>query len=287
MKGIEIKGITKRFGDVTALDDIQLTLEAGKIYGLLGRNGAGKSTLLNLITNRIYPTVGSVAIDGADVVADEAAIANTFLMTTQNLYPDSMKVKDAFKWSAEFYPSFDRVEAQQLAQEFKLPEKKKIKNLSTGYQSLFKLIVALSCNAEYIFLDEPVLGLDANNRDRIYKYLIEKFVDNHSTIILSTHIIEEVSGLIEEVIIIDDGKVLAKESVEEMLAKYYQLTGPKEAIENLKAGRNVIAENRFGSLYTVTIEGVPEGITGNVDVSRPNLQDLFIHLTQDEERIQS
>lgn len=284
MKGLEITNITKTFGQTRALDAVNLTLPAGKIYGLLGRNGAGKSTLLNLATNRLFPDTGEIRIDGDPVMENDAATGKIYLMSVQNLYPESMKVKAGLDWSKNFYPGFDEAYARTLAAEYKLDLNKKIKNLSTGYQSLFKLIIALSSNAPYLFLDEPVLGLDANNRRSVYRKLLEKFAENGCTIILSTHIIEEVAGMVEEIIIIHDGKVLKQAAVDELLAGHYVITGPEEEVQAYAADKKVVNMSRFGGMRSATIEGTPGPHSQNLTTARAELQDLFIELTNASER---
>ena len=202
MKGIEVKNISKSFKDTQALRNVTLTFEAEKIYGLLGRNGAGKSTLLNIISNRKYPNEGYVSVDGVPSAENDEALRKMFLINEMNLYPESMKVKDAFKVTKTFYPSFDEANALKLSEMFELNIKKKIKSLSTGYQSIFRNILALSVNVPYVFFDEPVLGLDAYHRDLFYRLLIEKYSEEPFTAVISTHLIEEVANVIEEVIII-------------------------------------------------------------------------------------
>lgn len=287
MKGLEIKNITKTFGRTKALDNVSLVLPAGKIYGLLGRNGAGKSTLLHIATNRLFADQGAIFIDGETVVENDSATGKVYLMSTQNLYPENMKVKRAFKEGKFFYPGFDEGAACQMAAEFKLDIGKKIKNLSTGYQSLFKLIMAIASNAPYLFLDEPVLGLDANNRKSIYQKLLEKYAQTGCTMILSTHIIEEVAGMIEEIIILHDGKVLRQAAVEDLLAGHYQIAGPEEAMQAYLADKSVLHTQTFGQLLTATVEGEPGPYPDSLSVSRPELQDLFIEITNEKERSQS
>ena len=170
MSIIEIKNITKKYLNVIAVDNLSITIEENKIYGLLGRNGAGKSTLLNMITNKIFPTSGEIFIDNDSVIDNDRAISKIYCMTEKNLYPEGMKIKDTFKWSKEFYQKFNMEYAKGLALKFNLNLNKRVKELSTGYSSIFKVIIALSCNAPIILLDEPVLGLDANHRDFLYHY---------------------------------------------------------------------------------------------------------------------
>ena len=137
---IEFQHITKTFGDTRALEDVTVTFEEGKIYGLLGDNGAGKSTLLNVLTGRLAPDGGTVTVDGERADSD-AALGKLFLAGDANLYPDDMKVKRALDTAALFYPDFDRKYAEDLARQFELPLDRKISRLSTGYGSIFRLVL--------------------------------------------------------------------------------------------------------------------------------------------------
>lgn len=280
MSGIEVKNLTKRFGDVTALDNVSFCFEENKIYGLLGRNGAGKSTLLNLITDRIFPDSGTVLIDGVAAKEDDRVLGKIYLMSEKTYYPEKMKVKEAFKWSKVFYPNFDVEYANNLAKRFELNINKPVKSLSTGYTSIFKIVIALSVNAPYILLDEPVLGLDANHRDLFYRILIERYSENPCTIVISTHLIEEVSNVIEDIIIIKQGKIIKNESREELLSQGYTVTGAASIVDIYVADKGVIGVDQIGGLKTTYVLGkldknVPEGI----EISKLDLQKLFIQLT--------
>lgn len=280
MSGIEVKNLTKRFGDVTALDNVSFCFEENKIYGLLGRNGAGKSTLLNLITDRIFSDSGAVLIDGITTKEDDRVLGKIYLMSEKTCYPEKMKVKEAFHWSKVFYPNFDEEYAVKLAKRFELNINKPVKSLSTGYTSIFKIVIALSVNAPYILLDEPVLGLDANHRDLFYRILIERYSENPCTIVISTHLIEEVSNVIEDIIIIKQGKIIKNESREELLSQGYTVSGVASIVDDYVADKNVIGVDQIGGLKTVYVLGkldknVPEGI----EISKLDLQKLFIQLT--------
>lgn len=280
MSGIEVKNLTKRFGDVTALDNVSFCFEENKIYGLLGRNGAGKSTLLNLITDRIFSDSGAVLIDGITTKEDDRVLGKIYLMSEKTYYPEKMKVKEAFHWSKVFYPNFDEEYAVKLAKRFELNINKPVKSLSTGYTSIFKIVIALSVNAPYILLDEPVLGLDANHRDLFYRILIERYSENPCTIVISTHLIEEVSNVIEDIIIIKQGKIIKNESREELLSQGYMVSGVASIVDDYVADKNVIGVDQIGGLKTVYVLGkldinVPEGI----EISKLDLQKLFIQLT--------
>ena len=281
MNGIEVKNITKRFGQTMALSDVSTSFEGGCIYGLLGRNGAGKTTLLNMITNRIFPTDGEITIDGADVRDNEQALSKVYCMSEKGLYPGSMTIRDIFKWTAEFYPEMDMEYARYLADRFSLSLKKKEKTLSTGYMSIYKIIIALSCNAPYLLLDEPVLGLDANFRDLFYRELIQSYSVRPRTIVVSTHLIEEAAEVIEKVVIINEGRIILQDSVQQVLAMGCTATGPQRLVDEFIQGKHVMGADILGGIKSAYLmeplssEDAPQGI----EISRMRLQSLFIHLT--------
>ncbi len=285
MAFIDIRNLTKKFGATTALCKINLRLEKNKIYGLLGRNGAGKTTLLNIMTNKLIPTEGEVLIEGQCVKENDAVLSRIYCMNEKKLYPESLTVNEVFYWSQKFYSSFDQAYAAELSQLFGLKTRKKISELSTGYSSVFKIIVALASNAEIILLDEPILGLDANHRDLFYKELLKNYSINPRTIVISTHLIEEVSDIIEEVIIISKGKTLLFDTVENLLSQGYTVSGSSTAVENYIAGKNVLGVDSLGGLKSAYIldqlnrAELPEGL----EISKLDLQKLFVHLTNSKE----
>jgi ABC-2 type transport system ATP-binding protein len=283
MSGLEVKHITKKFGQVTALDDVSLTIENGKIYGLLGRNGAGKSTLLNIITNRIFPDDGEVLVGGLPARENDAAQQQIYMMSEKGYYPDSMRVSEAFKCTESFYGGFDREYAMKLCDLFGLNPKKKIKELSTGYGSIFKLIAALCVSVPFILLDEPVLGLDANHRELLYKLLMETFAQKPRTIVISTHLIEEVSSLIEEVIIIKKGQIIRQQPTEELLSMGYTVSGPAAKVDEYLSGMELLGEDTLGGLKTAYLMGQPgkEALPEYLQIGKMDLQKLFIRLTNE------
>lgn len=281
---IELQNVTKRFGDTLALDGVTLTLGEGKIYGLLGNNGAGKSTLLNVLTGRVRQNSGSVTVDGVSCDRDEAA-GKLFLVGERNFYPDDMRVKGAFDATALFYPGFDRAYAEHLADQFGLKQRQKISGLSTGYGSIFRLILGLSVNTPYVLLDEPVLGLDAQHRDLFYKLLLQKYADCPSTFVISTHLIAEVADIIEHTVIIRDGRILKDAPTEELTADAHTVSGPATAVETYLAGKRVLSQSVLGGLKTACVQGLSDRpLPDGLELSRVNLQDYFISLMQEEDR---
>lgn len=281
MNAIQIKNITKRYKDVTALDDISFSFEFGRIYGFLGRNGAGKSTLINIIANRIFADQGEVLIDGIPAKENMGVHEKIFCMSEADLYDRDLKVKDHFKWTNRFYNDFDLDKAFELSKKFNLDINKRFKALSKGYQSIFKLIIALSLNVPYVIFDEPVLGLDANHRELFYSLLLKEFENNERTLIIATHLIEEVSNIIEEVVLIDKGKIL-QETVEELLEKGYSISGVAQEVDHYCEGKNVIGYDELGGLKIAYVLGektaLPQG--SNLQVTAMNLQKLFVKMTE-------
>ncbi len=280
MSGIEIRDVTKSFGKVNALEHVSVTFEPDKIYGLLGRNGAGKSTLLNVITNRMFPDSGMVTMDGEPMRERDALLGKVYLMSEKTFYPESMRVREAFRWTKTFYADFDVAYAERIAAQFELDTKKRVKSLSTGFSSIFKLVIALSVNTPYVFLDEPVLGLDANNRDLFYRLLIEKYSESPFTIVISTHLIDEVANVIEDVVIIKDGRVICAEPRETLLKRAYTVSGPAAAVDAFTAGREVLGVDMLGSYKSAHIMGTaPESLPEGLEKSQIDLQKLFVQLT--------
>lgn len=286
MQAIEVKGVTKTYGEVTALRNISTSFGDHRIYGLLGRNGAGKSTLLKVIANRIFPDAGEVTVDGLPARENDAAQAKLYLMSEENLYPESMRVRDSFRWSKAFYPGFQEDKALALAQQFGLDIKKKTNTLSTGYQSIFKIITALSLDIPYLLFDEPVLGLDANHRELFYKLLLKAWGEKPKTIILATHLIEEVAHVIEHIVIVRQGEILRDEPVETLLESGYTVTGAAAAVDAFVHGRQSIGCDALGGLKTAYLLGdLPAELPQGLEVTRLDLQKLFIQLTNSERRV--
>lgn len=284
MSTIEIRNISKNYGSTNALKKVSLTLGENKIYGLLGRNGAGKSTLLNIITNMLFSNTGEVLIDGEPMLENDDALSKVFYATDKNLFPISMKVYEGIEWTKEFCPTFDVDYAYDLADKFKLGTKKKINELSTGYQTIFRLILTLSANTPVVLYDEPVLGLDANHRELFYKELIAKYSESPQTVVLSTHLIDEISHIIEDVIIIKDGEIIITQPLEEVLQLAYKISGSSENVDQYTKGKNVIREETMGKFKAATIYQKRDNADKasidklGLEITPARLQELFICL---------
>lgn len=285
---LEIRHINKYYGQKQALKDVTVTFHENKIYGLLGRNGAGKTTLLNIVANRIFTPYGNVLLDGEPVEENDKALAKLFLINSDGLFPRRMTVREAFLLTKQFYREFNTEKAAAYASRFQLDLRARIGSLSTGYQTIFKDILALCTEVPYILMDEPVLGLDAGHRDLLYQLLLTEYGKHPRTFVLSTHLIDEIASMIEDVVMLDAGEIIADENCEALLARGYSATGERAAIEAFASGKNVIGETAIGAFLSVNIladshpTDVPDGIT----VAPLDLQKLFVAMTGGTEAAQ-
>ena len=279
---IQVESVNKKFGNVQALKNVSLSFEPEHIYGLLGRNGAGKSTLLNLISNRLYADSGTISVDGETVIDNDKALSKIYYMSEKNCYPENMQVEQAMKWATKFYPGFDKTRANELCDKFELSGKKKMKQLSTGYNSIFKAIIALCVDADYILLDEPVLGLDANHRQLLYQSLLQTYADKPRTFIISTHLIEEITSMLETVMIIHRGEIIRVGSTENLLKAGYSVSGRADAVERYISGKQIIGVDILGGLKTAYVMGELDRsqVPSDLDINRMDLQKLFIRMTE-------
>lgn len=281
MEQLKISHLSKKFGRRVILDDVSFTLEPTKIYGLLGRNGAGKSTLLNLISNRIFPTSGSIKLGDQEVNTDQT-LDQVFLIGEDNLYYKQVKINQMFDLADGAYGNFDYQNAEQMLKRFELDGNQKFAKLSTGQKTAAKISLALNVDADYIFLDEPVLGLDANHREIFYQELIKSYQKRPRTIVLSTHLIDEIQQLVEHVILIDHHRVLEDANVQSLLDRAYDISGPAKLVDQYTEGLNILSTTDLGNIRTAHVfDQLPEDriLPDQVQVGHYDLQHLFIYLT--------
>ena len=218
-KVLEINRLTKSYGDAVALSNISFSLEEGKIYGLLGRNGAGKTTLMHIITAQLFATTGEVKVFGENPYENDRVLSQVCFIKESQKYPEFYRIKDVLVISKDIFPNWDAEYALRLVRDFNLPINRKIKKLSRGMLSAVGIIIGLASRAPLTFFDEPYLGLDAVARTIFYDRLLEDYSEHPRTVVLSTHLIDEVSKLLEHVIVIDNGKMLVDEDAETLRAQ--------------------------------------------------------------------
>ena len=289
MSKLVCENLTKKYGDKAVLDHVNLTLESGKIYGLIGRNGAGKTTLLSLMSNQNPITEGTAVIDGQRIWENPKALSRLCFSRELNLSAESALsayTLKAYLRAAETYlPHWDKEMAQKLLDLFGLDKKKKLGKLSKGMLSMVTILVAMASKAEFTFLDEPVAGLDVVAREQFYQLLLEEYTETGRTFVLSTHIIEEAADVMEEVIILDKGKILMKENTQELVDRARYVTGLADQVDGATAGLPCHHIEKIGRSKTVTVL-LPEGEDLNpgydVTVQPVNLQKLFVALCGEE-----
>lgn len=286
---LELNVVSKSYDKVKAIDNLSLSLEENKLYGLLGRNGAGKTTLLKLITNLIYPDkdTKSVKVFGEIPFENPKVLEKIcFVRESENLYYKDFKVKDIFKSCSVIYKFWCEDFRKELIEIFDVDLNKNYSKLSKGNQSIVKIIIGLSSRSPLTIFDEPYLGLDAVYRQRFYDILIKDYIENPRTIILSTHLIEEMDQIFEEVIIINKGKLLLKENIDVLETKGHYLAGRAEKIDKICGTKNIINEEVMGNYKTVAIydelnENEMDSLKNNdITMSRIPLQKLFIYLSE-------
>jgi ABC-2 type transport system ATP-binding protein len=281
---VEIKGLTKSFGKVTVIQDINFSLEKNKIYGLLGRNGAGKTTIMHMITAQLFATSGDLKVFGEHPYENNRVLNQICFIKESQKYPDTYRIIDVLEVSALFFPNFDRDYAHSLIKDFNLPLKRRIKKLSRGMLSAVGIVVGLASRAPLTIFDEPYLGLDAVARSLFYDRLIEDYSEFPRTVVLSTHLIDEVSQLLEHVIVIDDGKLIINEDAEALRGRAAKVIGATAKVEDLISGKEVISRESFGGLLSATVIGLNStDLTRaemlGLEISPISLQQLIVHLT--------
>ena len=285
MGSLKCENVKKTYNKKEVLKDINLNLEQGKIYGLIGRNGAGKTTLLSIMSSQNPQSGGSVTLDGEKVWENQKVIDKICfsreISQMSGFGQNSLKIKDYLKAAAIFYPKWNKEMADELVAKFELNPKKKICKLSKGMLSMVTIIIALASEAEYTFLDEPVAGLDVVARDQFYKLLLREYTKSGRTFVISTHIIEEEAEVFEEVIMLNQGKILLKENTQELLERAYHVSGKAEDVEAATAGLEVYHKEMIGRSMGATVllkEG--ESLNGQypVSVQKMTLEKLFVAL---------
>ena len=283
--------ITKQYKDKLALNDISLTLEQGKIYGLIGRNGAGKTTLLSVLTAQNPATSGSVTLDDMAVWENRSALEHLCFSRELNVSAESglgsMKVKEYLRTASIYYRDWDSAMAERLVDLFELPVKKRMSKLSKGMLSMVTIIVAMCSKAPFTFLDEPVAGLDVVAREEFYKLLLEEYSATGRTFVISTHIIEEAADVLEEVIILHEGEVLVVADTQSFVDSARHVSGKAEDVDAATAGLEVHHPETVGRSKGVTVFLKPgQRVDDSYDVSvQPvNLQRAFVALCGEEAR---
>lgn len=289
---LECKGICKSYGKKVVLKDLDLTIESGKIYGLIGRNGAGKTTLLSVLTAQNPASGGTVTINGKKVWENEEVLKDLCfsreIISSAQSGIIGMKAKDYLKAASIYFPYWNQEMAENLIKEFELDIKKPMLKLSKGMLSMVTIIVALASKAPFTILDEPVAGLDVFMRRKFYQLLLEEYTNTGRTFIISTHIIEEAADVLEEVIMLHNGRVLLKENTQELVNRTFRVSGLESEVDRAVKGLKAYAPERTGRGKGITVvldEGDKIDESCDVTIQPVNLSEVFVAMCNEKEDV--
>ena len=214
---VEIKELGKCYGKKKVMNNLSLSLESGRIVGILGPNGSGKSTLIKMMAGVLKPTSGQIIINGYPVGVNTKKIVS-YLPERTYLNP-SMKVKEAVDYFADFYEDFSKQKALDMLEKFGINEQDKIKSLSKGTREKVQIVLVMSREAKLYLLDEPMGGVDPAARDYILRTIISNYNED-ATVVITTHLISDIENVLDEVVFIKQGEVYLEESVDDIRTKY-------------------------------------------------------------------
>lgn len=282
---VKVEGLNKIFKKKKVLDNLHLEIEKDKIYGLVGKNGAGKTTLLKILSCYYVKSSGNVEVFGEDPFENEKILSQICFTSSDRELPSYLKIGEILNVLKEFYPNWDEKFREELIKKFELDENKAFNELSKGMKAMVNLIIGLSSRAPLTIYDEPYSGLDPVYRELFYKILLEDYEKNPRTIIFSTHYLDEVARLFENLIIMDRGRVLINEEMDSLREKSFYIKGEKDVIEEIEDDLNVINSEVYGNskilwvFQEVSNNLKEELMYKNLSIEPLGIQKLFVGLS--------
>ena len=275
---IELRQVTKQYGQAAVLKNITLSIDEPGIYCLLGRNGAGKTTLLKSIAGYQNITSGTIQVDGKAIATSTLDTGVSYIENFAKHF--NLPVRKLLRLASEVNPNYDYDFASEMMERFELDGKKKFHHLSLGMKTMVSTIICLASNKSAVLLDEPVLGFDAIMRVEFYDMLTESFRKHPRIIIVSTHIIEEIAKTIQKLIIIDKGSVRFFDTLQSVETKAFSVSGLQKDVEAATQNLNIIGQDIVGGLATVYIFDNPPKETASLEIRPLSLQDFFIQMVR-------
>lgn len=278
---LELKNVTKTFGDFKALDDLTLTVPKGAVYGLVGPNGAGKSTAIRHLTGVYRPDSGDVTLDGAPIFENPDAKKRIGYIPDDIFYFPSASLEEMRKFYKGIYPNFDDELFHKLYEVFQLPRRGQIRRFSKGMQKQAAFHLAICCKPDVLILDEPVDGLDPVMRRQVWSLLLSDVAQRETTVLVSSHNLRELEDVCDHVGIMDKGKLLLEKSLADMqgsVTKVQMVGIPPEALD-------ILHETTSGRLHTLIVRGSMEEVKAIVSRCDPiyfdllplSLEEIFIY----------
>lgn len=277
--------LNKTYGRTYALRNLDLQLEENVIYGLLGRNGAGKTTLLNTIAGGIMPNSGTIEVHGKPLGKGELP-KDFCYVRDQYKHFGGARIIEILQFAAKFHPHWDWTYAHELLEIFRIDPQKKVRQLSRGTESLVGNIIGLASRAALTLYDEPVLGLDVLMRERFYKALLADYAHNPRTILLSTHLIDEIAPVVERVYIIEAGSLLLYDEMERIRTTAHLIRGNAEAVASFTVNKRVLYSEAYGRGVLAAIyeklddEDMQQARQLDISIENLTLQKFFSYLIE-------
>lgn len=273
MNLIETTNLTKYYGKLKALDNVSISIPKGRIIGLLGKNGAGKSTFMRCLLGFLKHE-GEITIMGETMKVHKESIHDhiAFIPDVSSL-DDKLTVQQTIDYVSALNKFWNAEKANDLLTKSELPLKSKVSSLSKGMKTKLYLLITLSLDVQILLLDEPTLGLDIVFRKEFFNTILGEFYDEEKTIIISTHQVEEVAQILQDIIFIDHGKIILYEDIEEFKNKYSIFTVPADRIADLEAHHPRLINKTLGHVSTILSSDVQ--IEG-AEIQKPSLSDLFL-----------
>lgn len=287
---IEANQLTKRFGNILAVDHVTFSIRDHSIFGLIGTNGAGKSTFLRMVTGILKPDEGEVLIDGEKVFENPNAKKKFFYISDDPYFFPNATPCDMKKFYQSVYPDFDQKRFEDYLVRFQLGQRRKIQTYSKGMKKQLAILLAVCANTKYIFLDETFDGLDPVIRQAVKAILAGDMEERGLTPIIASHNLRELEDICDHVGLLHKGGILLSKDLEEMKCEIHkiQCVLPKEIEEEVKKKLTVMKEEKRGSLFTLTVKGEAERIEEVMKAANPvfyellplSLEEIFISETE-------
>ena len=278
---LEMKNITKTFGDFKALDDLTMTVPKGTVYGLVGPNGAGKSTAIRHLTGVYRPDSGEITLDGRPIYENPDAKVRIGYIPDDIFYFPSATLEDMRKYYRGLYPKFDDQLFERLYEIFRLPKKSPIRRFSKGMQKQAAFHLAICCRPEVLILDEPVDGLDPVMRRQVWSLILSDVAEHGTTVLISSHNLRELEDICDHVGIMDLGRMLLQRSLADMQGSTHKL----QIVGDIPQGLEILHTSQSGRLNTLIVRGSAQDIAAKAqaannayfDVLPLSLEEIFIY----------
>ena len=268
---LEMKHVTNSFDGFKALDDLNLTVPKGAVYGLVGPNGAGKSTAIRILTGVYRPTEGSVSMEGMPIYENPMTKTRIGYIPDDIFYFPSASLEDMRKYYKGMYPDFDDALFERLYEVFNLPKKSPIRRFSKGMQKQAAFHLAICCRPDVLILDEPVDGLDPVMRRQVWSLILSDVAQHETTVLISSHNLRELEDICDHVGIMDHGKMLLERSLADMQGNIVKLQIVGDIPENL----DVLHESASGRLQTIIVRGTAQQVEAAVKAMNPTYYDIL------------